>query len=211
MLYRRMAHFYHLVYLSGTFISSHNRKCNQAVFVFLLNVIIVHTGPASQPMTPELAHVPDVFTFDGIVDLLTLANLFEMAPVISYETYSADGIPEYDKRHFIQARELCRDVIHWLQRHFRLIGVSGETMDIHEIWYQYLSRQVKAVSLLKHDLEEYLPNTALSGNRFEDALNACFKDHIEVSQHTSANLCNWIPDTLNYPNGQDFYFCVELR
>ena len=59
-------------------------------------------------------HIPDVFTTDGVVDLLSLCNLFEMINTLIYT------LSDLDRHRLIEARRLCRRMIFWLQAFLRL-------------------------------------------------------------------------------------------
>ncbi|KAH6915898.1 hypothetical protein BKA70DRAFT_1418816 [Coprinopsis sp. MPI-PUGE-AT-0042] len=186
MLLRRMVHYLHLVYLGGRFLEGY--------------------GVFQQP--PELAHVPDLFTFDGVVDLLSICNLFEMANVLSYEAYMPQNLPEYDRTHFIQTRKLCREMVHWAGSRLLFVSEAGHDMDLHRIQMRYLAIQSKALVKLRYRLDSLLPQSHIRGEALELALEMCFKGN-DSYMKGQADVANYIPDNLDYP--QEWCFRVHPR
>ncbi|KAH6907936.1 hypothetical protein BKA70DRAFT_1427768 [Coprinopsis sp. MPI-PUGE-AT-0042] len=176
MVFRRLVHYYHLAYSSGLFLECY----------------------ASLSRSAEIAHIPDVLTFDGVVDLLAVCNLFEMANILSYERYTPEGVPDYDRYHFIHARKLCREIIHWVKSRFLFIDKAGHEMDIHQVQMRYLARQSQALLDLRRQLDNVFPNSAINAQAMEAAFDSCFAGNDGYSE-SAAELRGLAPDSLSYP------------
>jgi hypothetical protein len=156
----------------------------------------------------ELAHVPDLLTFDGVVDLLSVCNLFEMANALSYEAYTPQNLAEYDRTHFIQARKLCREMVHWASSRLLFVSDTGHDMDLHRLQMRYLATQSKALTRLRYQLDNVLPHSHVRGEALELALDMCFKGN-EPYMKGLAEVVNHTPDNFEYP--REWVFKVHPR
>ncbi|KAF6748653.1 hypothetical protein DFP72DRAFT_853295 [Ephemerocybe angulata] len=115
----RLVHYYHMIYTGGVF-SSNPHEC---------------------------AHVPNILNPTGLLDLLSLINIIELAEVLNYARYfvADGGPPDYRSRHILEVRRLSRDIVKWLESHLNLRTEGGRPLGLTtDIWHPYIARQLKA-------------------------------------------------------------------
>ncbi|KAJ2911829.1 hypothetical protein MD484_g8585, partial [Candolleomyces efflorescens] len=168
----RMVHYYHLVYLQEGYINN----------------------------TQRFLHVPDVFTSFGVINLLSLCNVFEMINIVMYT------VSDLDRHRFIEARRLCRRMVLWLEAHFIFTGDSGERLDLaDDIWMTYLARQIKALVCLQDTLDQRRPASSLPDIKARVA--ATFNTHqVAIRLQRTADS---MTDDFEWPSGH--LFTITLR
>lgn len=93
-------------------------------------------------------HIPDIFTFDGLLDVLSLCNLMELGNVIHYKTYTTEGMGSSERRRMIMGRIISHQVREWLAANIEIYDPSATTilrsLD-RDVFYHYLGSQAAAL------------------------------------------------------------------
>lgn len=107
-------------------------------------------------------HLPQLDTFDGIVDICSLLNLMELANVLNLWTYGEHNPQDVTERlRMINAREKARILRMWIFQHYQLVDLAGEAVDGENLFYwPYLAQQARAIYYYKR-----LANDAEVGHR----------------------------------------------
>jgi hypothetical protein len=122
---------------------------------------------------PAYSHIPDLDTFDGIVNLLSLCNLVILGNVLDFRTYLAPNqpperdatpaeqevldnydrnkIPKQERVAMMFYRGLAFEVIEWIKLHFDFWNPEGEPVDLPS---HYLTQQLLALSEYKSDASD---------------------------------------------------------
>jgi hypothetical protein len=95
-------------------------------------------------------HVPDVNTFDGIVDVFSLANIMELSNVIHHRTYMPGGLSVQERLDMIHGRARARQIVQWIVHTYRFEG----DFSLSEFYWLYLAHQAKTLFLTKSWAEE---------------------------------------------------------
>lgn len=92
--------------------------------------------------------VPDVFTFNGLLDILSICNLMELGNVIHYKSYTQDGLSSTERANVVQGRVFARQVRCWLRNSVEVHHPS-ETPSLRsfddDVFYPYLASQAAAL------------------------------------------------------------------
>ncbi|RXW13935.1 hypothetical protein EST38_g11919 [Candolleomyces aberdarensis] len=172
-LLRRLVHYYHLVYLQPD---------------YLLN-------------QEDFPHVPNVLTWEGIITLLSLCNVFELSNAILYT------LSDLDRHRNIEARRLCRRMISWLDARLIFTGAHQNRLNVyHGVYLLYLARQTKALVAYREIVEQRTscPNPGILRAKVEST----FKNQIAL--HAKMNeLEGWTADGFGWPS--DLTFDVTIR
>ncbi|KAF6755591.1 hypothetical protein DFP72DRAFT_1067397 [Ephemerocybe angulata] len=143
----------------------------------------------------DFPHVPDILTFEGVIDVLSLCNVFELVNALSHH------LSDLDRLLFIEARRVCRTIVSWMGSHLHFRGRTGAPLDIHrDIWMRYLARQVKSLQRYQ-DIVDCREGTS-RGQALKVKLSTCFPDdhaiHAEVEHSGRAH------DTFAWPIDESF-------
>lgn len=141
-LLRRFLYFYHKAFLSD----------------------YVVDGPAGKAMSPDYKGIiPDIFTFDGLLDVLSLCNLMELGNVIHHETYTEDGMKPSEMQRMIRGRAFSQLLRSWLEANIEIHHPqelpSLRSLD-KDLFYPYLASQ--AVALLHY--KKRAPSSGAQGH-----------------------------------------------
>lgn len=114
---------------------------------FLSGYVVV--GPAGKTIAPKYkGNIPDIFTFDGLLDVLSLCNLMDLGNIIHYKTYTAEGMSSSERRRMITGRVKAREVRDWLaaniEIHHPSASPSLKSLD-QDVVYPYLCSQAVAL------------------------------------------------------------------
>lgn len=72
-------------------------------------------------------HVPNVSTFDGVLDLFLLCIVMELGNLITPAAYRKEVQPDmHDLVSTIHARGLARDLVDWWENYYQFIDADGE-------------------------------------------------------------------------------------
>jgi hypothetical protein len=126
-----------------------SRRLLIRILIYLHQVYTVHYFSANSPEN-NYHQAPDVFRFDGILDVLTVVNAILLMNVIDPREYGKNKPKTTRERgETLHAQQCAYEIIQWLAGNFILQGTITETVD--GIFYKYLAHQVKA---LLYALEE---------------------------------------------------------
>jgi hypothetical protein len=101
---------------------------------------------------PEYPHLPDVETFDGLLDLVSACSLVILGDILDVRTYSApnqgddeeisnvqrslmlkydqNNIPRNERLAIIYAQGVAFSIFNWVQSHFIVTGPDGDVDDL---------------------------------------------------------------------------------
>lgn len=121
-------------------------------------------GPAGKAISPvHKGNIPDIFTFDGLLDVFSLCNLMEMGNIIHYKTYTEKGMTLLERRRMIKGRVFSRRVRGWLAANIEIYHpdnhLSPASLE-QDVFYPYLASQVAALVSYK----KRAPNTGAQGH-----------------------------------------------
>lgn len=141
-------------------------------------------------MNPDTYHLPDLGSFDGVVDLLSLCNLMELSNIL----FPAKNLMHPTLREqFIQARLLCRKMVDWMGCNLEFHTQDGKYLDFQtNVCAFYLARQAKALVASKASLAKEGDVDPLA---VESAVRDCFSENTQFNQQWNA-IQDWTPDTL---------------
>jgi hypothetical protein len=95
-------------------------------------------------------HVPDVSTFEGMIDLFMLCIIMELGDLLNPGAYRREAKPEgHDLVSTIQTRGLARDLLDWWQARYELVGEDGTQYNGREIFDELFSHQARALAVYK--------------------------------------------------------------
>lgn len=132
--------------------TSSSRELLQRILYFFLKSFLsnyIIDGPTGKTMSPQYrGNIPDIFSFQGLLDVLSLCNLMELGNVMHYMTYTEKGMDVQQRWRMIAGRVVSRKVKSWL----------GTVIEIHhpenvpsmksledDVIYPYLCSQVAAL------------------------------------------------------------------
>jgi hypothetical protein len=110
------------------------------------------------------AHVPDITTWEGVLDLLALCSLMELLNVVDASMYLvASSKLKYDSplkanpgmsaRHRLEciaARQASREMLGHFFSHFEIVNTDGKSINgVDDVWWPYFARQLVCLENLK--------------------------------------------------------------
>ncbi|KAG2003769.1 hypothetical protein CC2G_004347 [Coprinopsis cinerea AmutBmut pab1-1] len=159
---------------------------------------------------PESYHALDVSTVDGVLDMLSVCNIMELANVLSYETYLRGGVSDFQRQQFIEARRLCRRMVAIVNSRLQFTDGKGRELDLHgDIWMRYLAIQVVATKEHKSYISTKRKPT-ISMQSLEMAVTTCFEGHAPFHRQYSEILATRTTD-LAWPSSFPFHLSVRSR
>lgn len=94
-------------------------------------------------------HIPDITTFSGILDVLSICNIMELANIINSKMYG-DEIQHRERHEMILGREIARNLIALIFSHYELVDDSGRVIDpMSRLVQAYLAQQAKCLLVYK--------------------------------------------------------------
>ena len=116
--------------------------------VVYAHYVLVKHGKELNLTTAPPAHVPDVTTFEGTLDLFMLCVVMELGDLINPQAYKRkprhDRDRDYDRLCTIHARGLARDLCKWWRAHYMFYdprarkAVNGEAV-FNDVFAQHIS------------------------------------------------------------------------
>jgi hypothetical protein len=89
-------------------------------------------------------HLPDLTTFEGILDISSLFCILELGNALSPWAYGEKDNVEH--RRLIYTRKRARILRHWIFSHYQLLDESGDLVDYKRAFYwPYLVQQARAL------------------------------------------------------------------
>jgi hypothetical protein len=126
----------------------------------------------SQNSSVSLEHLPDLETMDGVLAVLSLINMAELANVLHPDTYQ-EGVDPEERVFLIHVRKQARDLLHWLNNHYsidpapRAGTVLSTTNQTPHLEHSYLVHQVRALQDAKMSMEEAGLQSAIPGLTYQ--------------------------------------------
>lgn len=90
-------------------------------------------------------HLPDIETFDGILDVFHICIIAEMGAVLYSPRYQGDVV-NYSVKHrmsFIHCRALAHQILRHLDTSYQLTSLSGQRNEISTVYLKFLVQQVQ--------------------------------------------------------------------
>lgn len=156
----------------------------------------------------KAAHIPDLETAEGVLDLLTVCALTELANVLNFETYTQDGMSLRGRAECRHARARTREMLYWFFARYELTdAVSGRLLDgMHEVYWRYMVRIVKGMlsykeASVKQDLGNGEAGCTMSAVKLQ--IRRCF-DGAEGYKRACAQWGSVAVDSLAWPDSARF-------
>jgi hypothetical protein len=111
-----------------------------------------HYNHYSEIGTPA-HHLPDLSTFEGILDLATLCCLMELGNVLSnwaYDPKAAEG----ERHRLMGARKRARSLLVWVFDHYKLLNNGQEVKPMEDFYWRYLAQLAKVIVFYKSNAEK---------------------------------------------------------
>jgi hypothetical protein len=124
---------------------------------FVLDAIMETSPHEDSPV--DLVHLPDLETMGGMLAVLSLINIAELANVLHPDTYQAGVHPE-ERMFLIHVRKLGRHILQWLNNHYVLLpaphagSVISTTRGTPHLAQSYLIHQAGALQEAKMSIEK---------------------------------------------------------
>lgn len=136
---------------------------------FVLDAI-TETSP-SQNLPVNLVHLPDLETMDGILAVLSLINIAELANVLHPDTYQAGVDPE-ERMFLMHVRMQGRGLLQWLDSHYTLepaarTGAIVSTTQALPLVHLYLIHQACALQEAKMSMEKARIQSSIPGLTYQ--------------------------------------------
>ena len=107
-------------------------------------------------------HLPDLSTFNGIVDVCYIFALLKFLNTLSLWSYGSQDNNE--RRHMMFARKRARSLRQWVFRHYDLLDTKGQAVDYKtQFWWPLLVQIGCTLSQYKADATEYQYTHVLLG------------------------------------------------
>lgn len=106
----------------------------------------------------DTGHLPDLSTMDGVLAVLSLINLAELANVLHPDTYKAGVKPE-ERLFLIHVRKQARHLMQWLDSHYAIEPIPGpgilisSTRKTIPLGNLYLVHQADALQAARKSME----------------------------------------------------------
>lgn len=122
-------------------------------------VLVKHGSKLHSPTGPPTAHVPDVSTFEGVLDLFMLCIIIELGDLINPLAYKKKYRSVRDCNHerlcTIHARGLARDLrLWWGGRYVFYSPVEDRRLDTNSVFWDLFSQQINALISYKKVAEK---------------------------------------------------------
>ncbi|TFK62187.1 hypothetical protein BDN72DRAFT_863022 [Pluteus cervinus] len=142
-------------------------------------------------LSSDLQHLPNIQSFDGMIDLLMLLNLCELSNVLHFRTYRANvsALSPLQLDRMIEARRRARLLRNWLWRHFELRDKDKLVLNAQTLYWDLLAGQCRALVFHNHLVKKEMKGDALiSGETLQNCIehtfsgNNAFKDAWERNE-----------------------------
>ncbi|KAG6912872.1 hypothetical protein DXG01_011433, partial [Tephrocybe rancida] len=192
--------FYHTLIAKSVTNADHAHASRELLCRLLTLYDTYLTDPSEQRNTPVMAHIPDLSTFDGFVDLMVLCNWFEFLNVLCPWGYSEKLGTVTERYRAIRLRAVARRLLEWAFNNYDF-EVEGIDSTVHEdiiptqtisgleaataIHHPFLAQQAHALICYKKtacqsdlgnvQVEDY--DVLITPERFEKAMQGCLQNH----------------------------------
>src|ERR1700733_1041346 len=162
--------------------------------VVYLHYVLVKHGSKSNFSTstpPSIPHVPDISTFEGVLDLFMLCVIMELGDIINPSAYKKKY--RHDRHHdhvrlsTIHARGLSRDLRHWWASRYELVNPETQKIEDSDVVFKdLLSQHISSLVFYKQIAEE---------NQVEGEVSECT---VEVLRNLLQQYLPYIPQLTSY-------------
>jgi hypothetical protein len=199
-LLRRMIHYYHFV------ITEPSAGSMGANTPGMHSCIMLPFGILKSLPAPELTHIPQITTMQGLVDVFSVCNVIELAEIFALA--SSRGLSDYDIQQNVEARRLSRRIIAWVHSRFTFTDESGSPLDLYaDLCIPYLVQHARILCDYKRVISSLSP-VSVSPELIEANIQASFAQHALFRHHWS-KMQNLTLETLSWP--EDLQFNVIER
>jgi hypothetical protein len=96
---------------------------------------------------PPPNHIPDVSTFEGILDVLSLCSVLELGNIFNLWAYSRETLKGMPQRHrLICARSRARALVSWIFFTYKLLDTRDHVIDgLLDFYWPYLAQQARTM------------------------------------------------------------------
>jgi hypothetical protein len=128
--------------------------------VYVHHVLVKHGSKLNSLNAPHnIPHVPDISTFDGVLDFFMLCIVMELGdlinPVAYKKKYHHNQDRDHDRLCTIHARGLSRDLRSWWHAHYMLFDPQEkEPVDSEVVFKQLLCQHIGALVSYKRAAEK---------------------------------------------------------
>lgn len=132
----------------GVFKTSRLLLCRMLIYIHREFVL-------DQDPDQKLEHLPNLDTMEGVLAVLSLVNIAELANVLHPDTYQAGVEPE-ERRFLIHVRNQGRDLLDWMNLSYALEPAPPSThtsCEISKLAQLYLLHQADALHVSKMSME----------------------------------------------------------
>lgn len=193
-LLRRIVHYYHAVYTSDTYLLRPHGTSIWRVSVLPATLRFVF-------FKSDFPHVPNIFSPSGVVDLLSLCNLFELANSLAYT------LTDLERHLLVEARRLCRTIVAWLSARFFFSTQRNQRLDLYDdIWMLYLAQEVKVIEAYQAIQEDR--HLSSQHGYVQTKIRQCFQNH-QAFHAKLAVLGEWEPQRFGWSGDLDFVVTVR--
>ncbi|KAF8066069.1 hypothetical protein FPV67DRAFT_1359440, partial [Lyophyllum atratum] len=105
---------YHTFVASSYITNALHKSASEQMLMRMLRFFHHRLTTARDTKADDAAHLPDMNTFDGLLDLLCLCNFFEMQSVLSDWMYKASHHRTAERKRHVRNRALARQVVQWV-------------------------------------------------------------------------------------------------
>jgi hypothetical protein len=105
----------------------------------------------------RLAHIPDIMTMEGIIDIFAVINILELADIVDPNAYAMGGVPGDERLQQIDGRRDARKVrnliIESLEREPSSVA-KGDNRTLEDLYWEFLAQQASTLWMSSDRLEK---------------------------------------------------------
>lgn len=149
----------------------------------------------------DFIHVPNVLYSTGIIDILSICNILEIANALAY------SLTDLERHLLIEARRICRVIVAWLSVRFLFTVEQNRRLDLYnDIWMLFLAKEVKSILVYQDILEQQ--GLLLRPGFVQRRLDLCF-DGNSSFQSKFASLDESKPSQFGWTHDLDFVVTIR--
>ncbi|KAF8803055.1 hypothetical protein BYT27DRAFT_7110753, partial [Phlegmacium glaucopus] len=96
---------------------------------------------SARPPPTTRAHLPDVATFEGVLDLFSFCNILELSNVTHPGSYGLPGLGVSERLEMIRGHAASRAIVEWVITHYEF----AQSKDLGKFYYDYLAYQTRSL------------------------------------------------------------------
>jgi hypothetical protein len=120
------------------------RATEKTALLLLQSLLVQLFGQRVHISDDYKGNIPDIFTFEGLLHVLSLCNLMELANVIHYKSYTDEGIGTSERHKMITGQACAQKIRKWLAANVEIHDphdVSSLRSLDNDVFYPYLAAQ----------------------------------------------------------------------